>query len=222
MMKYKVAVVHTTAISIDDFKAQFAAQMPEVEMINIIDDSIVSEIVEAVTATPFIIARLSQYYRFCEEMGCGCILNQCTSVKDAVETAAKLVSIPVFHVDYPMAVRAAILGKRIGVVATAISTLETSKRTFENAAKEQNRADAKITVYYCDGAHDFLFKKGDKRLHDKIVEETARKAAAENDVIALAQCSMAPLANNIAHLNVPILTSIESGVAQIKEYLEHC
>ncbi len=43
MSKIKVGVVHTFLYSVEDIKEQFRRQLPEVEMINIIDDSLLQE-----------------------------------------------------------------------------------------------------------------------------------------------------------------------------------
>ena len=40
MSKIRVGVVHTFLYSVEDLKAQFREQLPEAEMINIIDDSL--------------------------------------------------------------------------------------------------------------------------------------------------------------------------------------
>ena len=42
-MKTRVGVVHTFLYSVEDIKEQFRKYLPEVEMINIIDDSLLEE-----------------------------------------------------------------------------------------------------------------------------------------------------------------------------------
>lgn len=219
-MLKKVGVVHTITNSIEDINSLFRTMLPDVEQINIIDDSIVREIVRNVDATPAIIARLGTYYQICEKLGCVCILNECTSVAFAADIAEKTVGLPVFRIDYPMARKAAAIGRRIGVIATAVSTVKPSLATFQRAAAEEGRKDAEIKMYFCEGAHSALFNDGDRSKHDAIVTEVVKKAAEENDVLALAQGSMASLADNFSDLGIPVLTSLESGVAQIKEYLK--
>lgn len=213
----RVAVVHTTTNSIQEIKQAFSKAFPDAELVNIIDDSMVAEVV-AHGITPHLISRLTRYYGICRELGCLAILNQCTSVVPAAAIAAQSVDIPVFNIDYPMACKAAQLGRRIGVVATAPSTLKPSFETFVNAAREKY-TDRHVTIYFCAGAHPALFKQGNQSLHDQIVRDVACKAAKENDVIALAQCSMASLAPALADVGVPVLTSIESGVAQFRAVL---
>jgi hypothetical protein len=78
-------------------------------------------------------------------------------------------------------------------------------------------SSAEIKMFYCEGARAALFT--DPGLHDKIVIETVEKAALECDVLALAQLSMMKLTPQLQHIKIPILTSLEGGVAQVAEYL---
>ena len=43
-MGKKVAVIHTSFVSVDDHKRYFAELMPDVQMINIVDDSLLAEV----------------------------------------------------------------------------------------------------------------------------------------------------------------------------------
>ena len=56
-----------------------------------------------------------------------------------------------------------------------------------------------------------------ERLPEEIVLAMIRRAAAENDVVVLAQGSMYQLLELTKHIDKPILTSLESGIAQLKE-----
>lgn len=218
-MEHIVGIVNTVTNAVNDFKQEFARQMPGVKTYDLIDTSMVAEIIEHIDPTPFLIARLSDYYQVCERAGCTCILNACSSIAEAVLIAEKTVSIPVFQIDRPMAELAVRSGKRVGILATAISTLKPSEQTVLRARERAGLSDVSIKMYYCDGAHKAYIMNGDKETHDRIVLEVAKQAAAESDVLVLAQGSMASLAPQISELGLPVLTSITSGVGQIKDYL---
>lgn len=51
-MKKRVGVVHTFLYSVEDLKKQFREKLPEVEMINIIDDSLLEEALANKGLTP--------------------------------------------------------------------------------------------------------------------------------------------------------------------------
>lgn len=217
-MKKRVGVVHTFLYSVEDIKAQFKQQLPDVEMINIIDDSLLQEALANKGITPWIISRMCDYYTNLQELGCVVALNQCSSVGEASDVAGKLVKMPIVKIDGPMAQKAAELGSKVAVIATAISTVEPSSRLVEQKARE---AGKKVTVNRCyvEGAYECLLKTGDKAKHNEMVIAKVKEAAETNDVIVLAQGSMYHLMPFFKDVKVPVLTSLETGIAQIKAYI---
>lgn len=218
-MKTKVGVIHTFLYSVEDLKKQFAHYLPDVEMVNIIDDSLLQEALANKGITNQIIRKICNYAVIAEQMGCSVILNQCSSVGEAADIAQKLVSIPIVKIDQPMAEEAVRLGSRVAVIATAISTIEPSSRLVERMGE---KAGKQVTVSRCfaDGAYDALLKENDREKHNRIVIETIEKASEENDVIVLAQGSMYHLMPLLQHIKVPVLTSLETGVSQIADVLK--
>lgn len=218
MTKLKVGVVHTFLYSVDDIKTQFRKYLPEVEMINIVDDSLLQEALTNKGLTSGIISRMCDYYRNLQDLGCACALNQCSSVGEAADIAARLIDIPIAKIDRPMAREAAEKGSRVAVIATAISTVEPSARLVESEAAKLGK---KVSVERCyvDGAYDFLLKTGDKERHNQMVIDKVRDAAKSHDVVVLAQGSMYHLVPKIGDTGMLVLTSLETGVAQIRDVL---
>lgn len=217
-MKKKIAVIHTFLYSVEDLKKLFKEKLPEVEMINIIDDSLLEEALANKGITSGIIRRICQYAIEAERLGADLILNQCSSVGEASEIAQKLINIPYVKIDQPMAEEAVRLGSKIAVVATAISTIEPSSRLVENMAKKKNK-NVVVNRCFCEGAYEALLKENNREKHNEIVINTIKKAAKENDVIILAQGSMYHLMPLLDDIKVPVLTSLESGVEQIRSIL---
>jgi Asp/Glu/hydantoin racemase len=211
-LKLKVGVVHTFLYSVEDIKQMFKKYLPEVEMVNIIDDSLLEEMLKNKALTPRVISRMCDYYTNLEEIGCVCCLNQCSSAGEAADIAAKLVNIPILKIDEAMAAEAVKLGNRIAVVATAISTVE----------KQAREAGKNVVIEKCfvKGAYDFLLKTGDKQKHNEMVIKKVKEAEKNNDVIVLAQASMYHLMPLLSDIKVPVLTSLETGVAQIRAVLD--
>ena len=218
-MKRKVAVIHTFLYSVEDLKKLFQEKLPEVEMINIIDDSLLQEALANKGITPGIIRRISRYAIEAEALGAEVILNQCSSVGEAADIAQKQVNIPIVKIDQPMAEKAVELGSRIAVIATAVSTIEPSSRLVESMAQNAGK-EVTVSRCFCEGAYEALLLENNREKHNQIVIDTIQKAAEENDVIVLAQGSMYHLMPLLGHIKVPVLTSLETGVAQIKELLK--
>lgn len=218
MKRKKAAVIHTFLYSVEDLKRLFAELLPEVDMINIIDDSLLPEVLANGSPTTAVVRRICSYAQQAEALGCDAVLNQCSSVGEAADIAAQLISIPMLKVDSPMAREAVQRGTRIGVVATAHSTLGPSARLVETTAQQLGRP---VTVNRCfaEGAYDALLQEKNKEKHDRILMATIDKACAENDIVCLAQGSMLSLVDICRDKPVPVIHSFRSGVLQLREVL---
>ena len=215
-MKKKIVVIHTFLYSVEDLKKLFKENLPEVEMINIIDDSLLQESLDNKGMTKQVVKRIIQYALIAESMGADAILNQCSSVGEAVDIARKLINIPYVKIDEPMAREAVQLGNKVAVIATAISTVGPSTRLVENAAKDVKK-DVIVRSYFATGAYEALLQENDRGKHNKIIIKTIEEASLENDVIVLAQGSMYHLLPLLEHIKKPVLTSLESGVKQLQK-----
>ncbi|MCJ7690565.1 MAG: aspartate/glutamate racemase family protein [Clostridiaceae bacterium] len=217
-MGKSVAVIHTSFVSVDALKELFKEIIPEVEMINIVDDSLLKEVMANGQITPAIVRRISTYAQQAEALGVDLVLNQCSSVTEAVDVARKMLKIPYIKIDEAMAEEAVTIGGRISVVATVASTMGPSVRLIERAA---NRMNKQVDIRRCliDGALDVLMKEGNKEKHNKMVLDEIERIVNDSDVIVLAQGSMIVLLPQLKHIKIPVLTSPRSGVNKIKEVL---
>ena len=118
-----------------------------------------------------------------------------------------------------MARKAAELGEKIAVIATACSTVEPSSRLVESEAARLGRR-VQVDRCFVEGAYECLLKTGDKQKHNEMVVAKVEEAAKDHDVIVLAQGSMYHLMPLLSHIQVPVLTSLETGVAQLRKYLD--
>ena len=217
-MKKKVAIIHTFLYSVEDLKKLFAEKLPGVEMINIVDDSLLQEALKNKGVTPAMIRRMAMYALQAEAMGVDAILNQCSSVGEAADHIQKVISMPYVKIDEHMAKEAVKLGSRIAVIATAISTIGPSSRLVEKAAKD---AGKQVTVNQCfvEGAYEALLIEGNREKHNKMIIDRIKQEEKRNDVIVLAQGSMYHLLPLLKDISIPVLTSFETGVEQLKSVL---
>lgn len=217
-MKKKIAVIHTSFVSVNELKALFAEIIPEAEVMNIVDDSLLDEVKKNGSITPGIVSRICTYARHAQELGADLIFNQCSSVGEAVNVARSMLTIPYIKVDEPMAEKAVALGSKIAVVATVASTMGPSARLVYQAAKKADKAIA-LTECLVDGAMDILIKEGNIEKHNELVLAAIEKVAETHDVIVLAQGSMTVLLPLVAHIKTPILTSPRLGVERARQVL---
>lgn len=218
-MSQSVAIVQTSQVSSAELKTLCAEIIPAVKVFQIIDDSLLDEVVANGGPTKAVVRRMCAYFQIAQSIGVDAILNQCSSVGEAADVAAQTVDIPVVKVDSAMAREAVRIGTRIAVVATVESTLGPSVRLVEAAAREAG-VDAQIDARLVDGAMMVLIRDGDRELHNQMVLSTVEAAAETNDVVVLAQGSMTVLLPLLKHIEKPVLTSPRLGVENLKRALD--
>jgi len=216
--KKKVVIIHTSFVSVEALNDLFKEIIPEIEVRNIVDDSLLPEVVANEGITSGIVQRITAYAQQAENWGADVILNQCSSVGEAADIAARNIHIPYIKVDQAMAEKAVQLGTRIAVVATVASTLPPSCRLVEAAAQSLGK-QVQVIGYLVDGALDILMKEKNREKHNQLVLQKIEGLVNEVDVIVLAQGSMIVLLPELQHISKPVLTSPRLGVERIREIL---
>ena len=214
----KVYIIQTSLVSQVELNALFAELVPEAKVHNLVDDSLLYDVMQNGGITPKVIARMCAYVQAAADNGADLIFNQCSSVGEAADIAAQLVAVPVLKVDSPMAERAVQLGARIGVVATVQSTMKPSCNLIRAKAAEAGKS-VEIVEYLVDGALTVLLKENNRAKHNAMVLDSVKRAEAECDVIVLAQGSMTVLLPELADIRKPVLTSPRLGVERARKML---
>jgi len=207
MKRKKLGLVHTSATLVPVFAQLCKEKLPNVDVFNIADDSLVKGIREAGSLTATIARRVAGYLESAELAGADYIMVTCSSIGPAVEAGAKLMGVPVLRVDQPMADKAVATGKKIGVVATLSTTLEPTADLIQRRAALAGK-QVELTSRLVEGAFEALMS-GDGATHDAKVATALKELSQQVDVIVLAQASMARVADSlaVADSRVPILAS---------------
>jgi aspartate/glutamate racemase len=211
-----VFAIHTGPVLVDVFKKLFPELLPDVRLVNVVDDGLLNDVRAAGGLTPSVTRRIVGYGILAEASGADVILNCCSSVGEAADVLAQTVSIPVVKIDSRMAIEAVERGSRIGIVATVATTLDPTERLIGQKAKGAGK-DITTKRYLVKSAFDALLA-GDVEEHDRLLKAEIGKAMSENDVVVLAQGSMARLVPSIEQ-RVPVLSSPRSSVEAVKEQL---
>jgi Asp/Glu/hydantoin racemase len=217
-MEKKIVVIHTSFISVDTLKSLFGEIIPEAKVYNIVDDSMLPEIMSSCGVTENVIKRYCAYARQAEVIGADLIFSQCSSAGPAADAASKLIKTPILKVDQAMAEEAVNKGKRIAVVATIGTTLKPSVELIEKVALEKNK-QVSVDRVLLESAYEALFLKNDKKLHNKIILDKIHSIEHLYDVIVLAQGSMVTLLDELSDVSVLILTSPRLGVLRARDVL---
>jgi Asp/Glu/hydantoin racemase len=154
-----------------------------------------------------------------ERAGAAAVQCTCSSISPCVDASRPLVGIPVLKIDEPMVDAALRFGPCIGIAATAPTTLKPTTELLHARAAAQGLT-VKVESVLCEGAYNALFS-GDPHKHDQIVTEVLRGLMTRNDVVILAQASMARVAQSIppADQRVPILSSPRLAMVHAKNIL---
>lgn len=220
-MKFKtLGLIHTSATLVPVFQKLCAEHLGEVNVFNIVDDSLIKDVISKNQLSPQTARRVVDYVGSAETAGADFIMVTCSSIGAAVEAAADLSSVPVLRVDQPMADLAVQTGHRVGVIATLPTTLGPTSDLVRRRAVAANKT-IDLSSRLCEGAFEALMS-GDAERHDAMVAEALIELSTHVDVIVLAQASMARVVDTLAaeDRRVPILSSPALAVQHLAELLK--
>ena len=215
-MPKKLALIHTATINATTITQLCKEAMPDIEVFNIVDESLLRNTIEAQKLTPTTYRRLATYLESAAAAGADAIMVTCSSIGPAVDAARPLLNIPVLRIDQAMADEAVRLGQRIGVIATLSTTLEPTAALVQASATAQGKP-IEIVTHLCSGAFDAVIS-GDTATHDRLVIAGLKALMDKVDVIVLAQATMARVVESLQpeEKRVPLLSSPRLGVAAAK------
>lgn len=219
MSQKTLGLIHTSATLVPVFQQLCNEYLPDVKVFNIVDDSLIKNVIGCGELTPATARRVVNYVGSAEAAGADFIMVTCSSIGAAVEASAALTKVPVLRVDQPMADKAVQTGKRIGVVATLSTTLQPTSDLVKRRAAAAGK-EIELEAVLCEGAFDALMS-GDAAAHDAMVAKALKDMAGRCDVIVLAQASMARVVDTLdeADKKVPILASPPVAVQYLASVL---
>lgn len=214
-----LGLIHTSATLVPIFQQLCAEHLPGLQVFNIVDDSLIKDVIKRGELTANTARRVTDYAASAESAGADLILYTCSSIGAAVETAATLSGVPVLRVDQPMADQAVQTGSKIGVVATLPTTLAPTTDLVKRRAVAAGK-HVEVRSVLCEGAFEALMS-GDAATHDAKVASALKELSKEVDVIVLAQASMARVVETLdeADKRVPILASPGIAIRHIASLL---
>jgi Asp/Glu/hydantoin racemase len=219
MKQTTLGLIHTSATLVPIFQQLCNEHLQGVAVFNIVDDSLIKDVIRCGELTPTTARRVVNYTASAEMAGADFILVTCSSIGAAVEAAAALTSVPVLRVDQPMADQAVQSGKRIGVIATLPTTLAPTSDLVKRRAIAAGK-EIQLHSVLCEGAFEALMS-GDAAKHDSMVAAALKELVSKTDVILLAQASMARVVDTLddADKKTPILASPGIAVKYLSSVL---
>lgn len=214
----KLAIIHTTPATVEALKALALEILPGIEVINFVDDSILPQLAQNDGNLAEVETRLVAYAAFAAQAGADIILEACSSVGEVVPAMRKAVRIPVVRIDEAMAEAAVRRSTRLGVAATLATTLGPTTRLLQEKSAALGRQVA-IQPVLIEGAFQKL-AAGDREGHDALLVSALASLAETQEVVVLAQASMARVIPNLPGIfQSKLLTSPRYGMKQVKDVL---
>jgi Asp/Glu/hydantoin racemase len=207
----RVALIHALKHSIVPIEASFARLWPDATIMNLLDDSLSSDVARDGRLTPAMTDRFLELGRYVASTHADAILFTCSAFGPCIEAVAReQTPMPVLKPNEAMIEQAVARGHRIGLLSTFAPTLQSMPAEFPTSVQ--------LVPKLAEGALAAL-DRGDRAEHDRLVAKAARDLR-DCDLIALAQYSMAPAATLVGEAsNLPVLTTPDSAVMKLKELL---
>jgi len=212
-----IGLVHATLNAVQPMVETFRYYEPSVEVINFLDEGLLRAVNESGEVTPKILRRFIELLGKAEESGVDGILLTCSSFSPAVSIVSPLLSIPLVSVDAAMLEQAIGLGSRIGVIATVAAAGPTTAQQIEKFALRQGK-NVKVNVAVVTEA--FAKLQSDPVKHDQLIKAEVARLAETEDVVVLAQISMARALGCMSDIKIPILSSPESSIQAIMQKIK--
>lgn len=204
----RLAFLHTADVHVATFEGLARSRAPGLETRHIVEAGLLADALAEGGISSSLAARIGDAVRGAAR-GADAVLCTCSTIGAVAEAAGAGLGVPVLRVDRVMAEAAAATARRVLIVATVESTLGPTRDLFEEVAATAGR-DLDCRMQLAAGAFD-LFRAGDAAGYSAAIEQTVRGALGDAEAVVLAQASMAPAAERLADLGVPVLTSTALG-----------
>ncbi len=214
----RIALIHATPVAVEPISRVLAADWPEAEPVNILDDSLGTDRARCAQILPELTERIITLGRYAHGLGADGILFTCSAFGPAIEEAARIIPVPTLKPNEAMFEAAIRQGRNIAMIATFPPAVASMEREFTEEAARL-RSDAHITSFLVEPAMAAL-RSGDAQRHHQLVAEKARELC-DYDAVVLAQFSTAPAAPLVREeVSIPVLSSPEAAVAKLRRLVQ--
>jgi Asp/Glu/hydantoin racemase len=209
-----VGFLHTADVHVPTFRTLLTEIAPAVVDVHLVDADLLAD-ARRHGVHAGIQARVLQRLRELAGHAPEAIVCTCSTLSGSAERCAQEIELPVVRIDRPMAERAVASRGRIAIVAAVESTLAPTRELFEECAAQAGSRATPVDAPCLDAWE--LFEAGDYAGYFDHVARHVRGLAVDVDVVVLAQASMAPAADLVGDLAIPVLSSPRFAVLRAVE-----
>ncbi|WP_437589770.1 hypothetical protein [Sorangium sp. So ce1000] len=211
-----LAFLHTARVHVETFSRLVRSADDAIPVRHEVQESLLADAVAAGALTDGIRSATAAVLQALANDGAKVIVCTCSTIGGVAE-AVPISGCVVTRIDRPMAEQAVASGRRILVLAALRSTFQPTVGLLHQIASDARRSIDVVEVL-CGQAWR-LFEMGDYPGYAGEIARTIEATALPGDLVLLAQASMAPAAELVSHLGIPVLSSSKSGVeAAVSRY----
>lgn len=199
--------LHTAELHVAPFRSLVGEIAPQLADAHMVDAGLLAEAQAGGCSDDRLRGRVRDRLQELEAMQVDLTLCTCSTLGGLVESLGAELRTPVLRVDRPMAEAAVRRGRHIAVVATLPSTLAPTRALLQEVAAAADREVVVIDILCFDAWA--RFEAGDVSGYLELIERRIRELAKTLliDVVVLAQASMAPAADLVKDITLPVLSS---------------
>jgi aspartate/glutamate racemase len=210
----RIVLIHATPVAVEPIRAALAADWPEAEAVNLLDDALATDLARAGALTPALAERIADLARYAGSLGADGILYTCSAFGAAIDRAATLVDVPVLKPNEAMFATALRHGGHPAMLVTFAPARAGMEAEFADEARRRG-SEARLASITVEGAMAAL-RAGDAATHHRLVAEAAAGLTG-CDAILLAHFSTAAAADAVRDRTaLPVLTAPGAAVAELK------
>ncbi len=216
-MARRISLIHATNLAVEPINAAFRTFWPEALTTNLLEDSLSRDLAAAGRLSPSMHQRFCDLTTYATRTGADAVLFTCSAFGPCIETARRLVAIPVLKPNEAMIDEAFARGTRYALIATFAPSIPSMREQFEEEAARRG-IRIELSVHAVPQALNALHAGAADRRDDLIAERAG--AAGTVDAIVLAQFSMARAETKVsARAKSAVLTSPRSAVERMRRVL---
>lgn len=209
-MSPSIAFLHTSPVHVSTFTSLLETLDPGMQAVHVVDQALLQDAREQGHDAPDIVRRVQEAVHAAAATGARVVVCTCSTIGAAAEATPTQGHFSSRRIDRAMADVAARSGPGVLVVAALQSTLApTSHLVRDSAQRLQLQVDVSEHLVPNAWAH---FEQNNLPAYYAEIESAVRNLLPGPNVVVLAQASMAPAAERLQGLGVPVLCSPELGV----------
>lgn len=209
-----VAILHTVPSSIAVLNKKIKDLYPNVNIINILDDSILPLLQKAPQSKDKIYEKLLTYVNYSVDAGASVIFIACATICPFADFAKGKVQVKIVRVDEAIASFIANNKKHALIMGTLNSALE----ALPNLIKSKNNEVTVSTLALAKAQEAVVL--GNLKLRDELLNEAIAKADPSVDCIVFTQVSLSHMVNmpNLYKKDM-VFSCDDFAIANLKDYL---